>query len=280
MLDSIYKFFNPLKKYKIKHGRIKELYQYKAKLVEEIKSLKNEKRNLTRKVNECKKDTEKISELKKSVKSLENDRLQLEIDIAKLYKTKELTLNIKDLENQYNKLKPKIETLQEEKAQVLQDVSDLKQEKALLIDSIDNLTVNKDDIAESSIFSIEYVDSLKDGLDFEKYFAKVLEKLGFYDIKVTDGSGDFGIDVLAYSNDILYGFQCKLYSNSVGNKAIQEAYSGKTHYDCNIAVVVTNNYFTNQAIQQAKDTKVLLWDRTILIKKLEEANKYNFTISY
>ncbi len=52
-----------------------------------------------------------------------------------------------------------------------------------------------------------------------------------------------------------------------GNEAIQEAYAGKTHYNCNVVIVVTNNYFTNQAEQQALDTQVILWDRDILKKK-------------
>ncbi len=49
----------------------------------------------------------------------------------------------------------------------------------------------------------------------KKLFALILDKLNYTDIAVTSGSGDFGIDVLATKDDVLYGFQCKLYSNSV-----------------------------------------------------------------
>ena len=101
-----------------------------------------------------------------------------------------------------------------------------------------------------------------------------MKLLGYHNIEVTSSSGDFGIDVLAKdNNDILYGFQCKLYSNTVGNDAIQQAYSGKKHYNCDIAIVVTNNTFTEQAIQQARETQVILWDRKVLINKLKIINK-------
>lgn len=52
-----------------------------------------------------------------------------------------------------------------------------------------------------------------------------------------------------------------------------EYYSGKKHYNCDIAIVVTNNTFTEQAIQQARETQVILWDRKVLINKLKIINK-------
>lgn len=278
MFNPFNKFSNPVKRFKVEPGIINKLNEHKTMLVEEVKVLKKEKRNLTRKINENKKMLEKSESLSESIHSLEERKLQLEKDIAKLYKATELTLNIKDLEKKVFLLKSEVETLEETRNKTEKDLNDLKENKALLINEIDNLNMNKDEISDNNLFSIEYIDSLKDGLAFENYFAKLLDKLGFYDIKITNGSGDFGIDVLASNDNILYGFQCKLYSSAVGNAAIQEAYSGKTHYNCNVAVVVTNNYFTEQACVQAKETRVLLWDRKTLIKKLQEANKIDFTI--
>lgn len=278
MFNPFNKFSNPVKRFKVEPGIINKLNEHKTMLVEEVKVLKKEKRNLTRKINENKKMLEKSESLSESIHSLEERKLQLEKNVAKLYKATELTLNIKDLEKKVFLLKSEVETLEETRNKTEKDLNDLKENKALLINEIDNLNMNKDEISDNNLFSIEYIDSLKDGLAFENYFAKLLDKLGFYDIKITNGSGDFGIDVLASNDNILYGFQCKLYSSAVGNAAIQEAYSGKTHYNCNVAVVVTNNYFTEQACVQAKETRVLLWDRKTLIKKLQEANKIDFTI--
>lgn len=58
-----------------------------------------------------------------------------------------------------------------------------------------------------------------------------------------------------------YAIQCKNYSSKVGNRAVQEAYSGKDYYNADIAVVMTNNFFTPAAIETADSLDVELWDR-------------------
>lgn len=223
-----------------------------------------------------------INSLFKEVQQLEAIKNNLENDVLKLRKAKQLVIDINELEHLKSTLESSVKMLNNAKEDTEHDLSNLKEEKALLIEDVNSLQIQKASLPKmdkTPTFSIEYVDSLNEGLEFEKHFAKLLDKLGYYDITITSASGDFGIDVLAYNDDILYGFQCKLYSNTVSNKAVQEAYSGKNHYGCNVAVVVTNNYFTDAAKKQAKETKVILWDRTILIEKLNEASKYNFTIN-
>lgn len=281
MFNFFNKFYYSKKKFKTKSGRIKELNQYKVALVDEVKKLKKEKRTLTRKINENKKNLEMSEDLTDSINELEDNKLKLQCEISKLLNAKEIILSIKELNNKEKLIKSNVELLTETENNLKKSIKTLKEEKALILNDIDTLSTQKNtmpSIDKSYIYSIEYVDTIKDGLEFEKYFSEILDKLGFYEIKITNGSGDFGIDVLAYNDDILYGFQCKLYSSPVGNKAIQEAYSGKIHYNCNVAVVVTNNYFTDNAKEQANDTNVLLWDRNKLISKLNECKKYDFTI--
>ena len=96
-------------------------------------------------------------------------------------------------------------------------------------------------------------------------------------IKRTQSSGDYGIDVLAEKDGISYAIQCKCYSKSVGNKAVQEAYSGKDFYKCMVAVVLTNNYFTKSAIETAKHNNVLLWDRNKLIELIKPLQVVSYT---
>lgn len=103
-----------------------------------------------------------------------------------------------------------------------------------------------------------------DGHQFEAYCAKLLRKNGFHHVEVTRGSGDQGIDILAYKKRKKYGIQCKCYSYYLGNKAVQEAYAGMKFYECDVAAVLTNQYFTNSAIALAEKTEVLLWNRTVL----------------
>nr|DAR55873.1 MAG TPA: Restriction endonuclease [Caudoviricetes sp.]DAY98023.1 MAG TPA: Restriction endonuclease [Caudoviricetes sp.] len=110
-----------------------------------------------------------------------------------------------------------------------------------------------------------------EGHDFEYYCADLLRNDGFYNVEVTQGSGDQGIDILAEKAGIRYGIQCKCYSNNIGNKAVQEAFAGKTFYHCHVAAVLTNRYFTRSAKQLAEEDQVLLWDRDELERLVQNA---------
>lgn len=111
---------------------------------------------------------------------------------------------------------------------------------------------------------------LMDGHDFEYYCADLLRKRGFQEVEVTRGSGDYGIDILAERDGVTYAIQCKCYGDSVGVKAVQEAYAGRDYYDCMVGAVLTNQYFTQPAVEAAKKLKILLWDRGYLESMIEE----------
>ena len=107
------------------------------------------------------------------------------------------------------------------------------------------------------------VDKL-DGFSFEYYCAGILKKNGFHRVRVTQSSGDYGVDILAVKKGRKYAIQCKRYSGSVGNHAVQEVYSGKDFYNCDVAVVMTNSYFTQAAVETANKLNVKLWDGYVL----------------
>lgn len=110
-----------------------------------------------------------------------------------------------------------------------------------------------------------------DGHEFEHFCADVLRKYGFENVTVTQGSGDQGIDVIAYRDGIKHGIQCKCYSSAIGNKAIQEALAGKIFYQCHVGIVLTNNYFTKAAVELAEHSGIVLWDRYKLLKMIDNA---------
>jgi restriction system protein len=113
------------------------------------------------------------------------------------------------------------------------------------------------------------VDGMK-GHDFERYVADLLDMNGFKKVKVTRGSGDFGVDVTANLDRDRYVFQCKRSGSRIGIKAVQEAFLGREHYKADVAVVITNNYFTKQAYEAANG-KVALWDRERLGNLIRKA---------
>lgn len=111
---------------------------------------------------------------------------------------------------------------------------------------------------------------LMEGHDFERYCAALLQQHGFQEVEVTRGSGDYGIDILAEKDGVTYAIQCKCYASPVGVKAIQEAYAGRDYYDRMVGAVLTNQYFTQPAVEAAKKLKILLWDRGYLESMMEE----------
>ena len=121
---------------------------------------------------------------------------------------------------------------------------------------------------------LSLIDNLSDGWQFENYTANLLKKIGYSKEIVTSGSGDNGVDVLASKSGVTYAIQCKLYSSSVGNKAVQEIVSGKIYYNCDKAVVITNNYFTSAAQKLAYATGVELWDRSVLQQLIKQSGKF------
>ena len=112
---------------------------------------------------------------------------------------------------------------------------------------------------------------LMEGHEFEYYCAELLKKCGFQEVQVTRGSGDYGIDVLAEKDGITYAIQCKCYTAPVGVKAVQEAYAGRDYYDRMGGVVLTNQYFTQPAVEAARKLKILLWDRGYLEDLVEDS---------
>lgn len=115
------------------------------------------------------------------------------------------------------------------------------------------------------------------GEQFENFCALLLKRNGWRRVRTTKSSGDHGIDILANKDGLEYAIQCKCYSKNVGNKAIQEAYSGKDIYKADIAVVMTNRQFTKQATYDAKKLGVELWGRDKLLyfkRNAKKGNKY------
>ena len=100
-------------------------------------------------------------------------------------------------------------------------------------------------------------DETMSGHEYEFYVAEQFENQGF-NAQVTKGSGDHGVDVLVEYDNAKIAVQCKHYNSPVGNKAVQEVYSAKDIFDCELAAVVTNNTFTPAAREAAEKLGVFL----------------------
>lgn len=139
----------------------------------------------------------------------------------------------------------------------------------------ENSTANQNDTkAELSLDNIlSTIDKMRqNGWVFEKFISNLLLKNGFSSAEVTSGSNDYGVDVVAENKlGVRYAIQCKCYSNKLNNKPIQEINAGKALYNCQVGVVVTNNFFTDNAVKVAKANGILLWDRYKLTEFINNA---------
>ncbi|MBQ6589691.1 MAG: restriction endonuclease [Butyrivibrio sp.] len=114
-----------------------------------------------------------------------------------------------------------------------------------------------------------------EGHDFEYYCADILKAHGFLEVEVTKGSGDFGADILAEKDGVTYAVQCKCYDKPIGVKAVQEIYAGRDYYDRMVGVVMTNQYFTQPAVELAQKLNIMLWDRGYVDAMADEDKKYS-----
>ena len=125
--------------------------------------------------------------------------------------------------------------------------------------------------------TITNIDTLS-GNEFEVFVRDLFEYLG-YRTTLTRSTGDNGVDIIARSPHYSIGIQTKLYYNhSVGNKAIQEVYSGTKYYKLDYAIVVSNWTFSSPAQALAKELKVGLIDRTILNHILQNDRHKNIQL--
>lgn len=103
-----------------------------------------------------------------------------------------------------------------------------------------------------------------DGIAFEELACDILIANGFELAENTPATGDFGVDILAKKDGMTYAIQCKRYTEAVGLEAIQQVYAGRAYYECHVAVVLTNQTFTEHAKRLADKIGVVLWDRDTL----------------
>lgn len=126
----------------------------------------------------------------------------------------------------------------------------------------------KNRLAKSGINEIDHMD----GLTFEKYLEVLFEKLS-YRVERTQYLGDYGADLVTSKDGIKTVIQAKRYKKKVGIKVVQETVAAKGKYGCSEAMVITNSFYSNAAIELAKANRVEFWNRNHLVKALLSIKK-------
>lgn len=115
--------------------------------------------------------------------------------------------------------------------------------------------------------SHRFKDLSSKGDDFENLVVRLYDAMG-YASKRIGGHGDQGGDVIANKDGESLLIQAKDYGSSVGNAAVQQAVAARLYYGCTKAAVITQSYFTNEAIELAKSNSVELIDGNLLKQRL------------
>lgn len=105
------------------------------------------------------------------------------------------------------------------------------------------------------------------GIQFENFLQYYFSKLG-YSSEVTQASNDYGADLILCKKKEKLIVQAKRYQGKVGIQAVQEVIAANVYYGGTKPMVVTNSFFTAQAIELADKSNVELWDRNRLVSTL------------
>lgn len=120
--------------------------------------------------------------------------------------------------------------------------------------------------------SLDDIDEMT-GIEFEVYLYHKFKKLG-YKAKLTPVTADYGADLVLKKKRIKMVVQAKRYHQDVGIAAVQEVIGSIAYYNSDGGMVVTNSFFTPNAINLAKANDITLWDRRALIRYLIKEEEY------
>lgn len=116
--------------------------------------------------------------------------------------------------------------------------------------------------------SIYEIDELS-GYEFEVFTKILFENMG-YESYNTKLSGDQGADLVLKKFGEITVVQAKRYNNKITNTAIQEVVASIKHYNAHKGAVITNNEFTDSAIELANSNNIKLIDRPNLIELIDK----------
>ena len=140
----------------------------------------------------------------------------------------------------------------------------------------------------AKVDKLNKLSSYDKGYQFEEIVAQVFRSLGYDAMTTTElrakgklppsiqkrgGSGEQGVDVIARKNGKIYAIQCKHYSQTVGNSAVQEITAALNLYGAHQGIVVTNKTFTKPAQELALHNDVILIDRYELERLINSQGK-------
>jgi len=101
------------------------------------------------------------------------------------------------------------------------------------------------------------------GTEFEEFLLAHFKFLG-YQGHLTPVTADYGADLVLKKDGIKTVVQAKRHKQKVGLEAVQQILGAMGHYKANKAIVITNNYCSENAYVLAASNNVEIWNRDVL----------------
>ena len=117
---------------------------------------------------------------------------------------------------------------------------------------------------------IDVIDNMS-GTKFEEFLQVHFKKQGFK-VHLTPATNDYGADLIIERDGIKTVIQAKRWNQHVGIEAVQQVVGAINHYGAASGMVITNSYFTQQAVNLALSNSIELWDRKKLIQFFSQNN--------
>ena len=112
------------------------------------------------------------------------------------------------------------------------------------------------------------------GEEFEAFLLAHFENLG-YKGKLTPIKNNYGADLIVNKDNFKIVVQAKRWKEKIGVSAIQEVIGAINYYKASKGMVITNSFFTSNAVNLAATSNIELWDRNKLIDVINQAQGKN-----
>ena len=180
-----------------------------------------------------------------------------------------------------DKVVPNTKKVFEKLSTELKEIKNNKQALAVLVIALASIIVlplgyfklRKHREEEMSLREIELVDIQNmDNERLKQYMRKLLQHHGFK-VGSSNSPDDSTMDIVARKDGTKYAVQVKREITDISKEAVINVIVEKNRHDCDAAIVITNSYFTNGAIQSARDEGCELVDRDALDVWIREFKK-------
>lgn len=95
---------------------------------------------------------------------------------------------------------------------------------------------------------------------YQKYIGALLTRQGF-NLRTPEGSFNLGVDLIAEKDKSRYAVQIKRQASPISGAIVNDLEREKHRYGCDRSMIISNNYFTDDAVERAGPSGCTLIDR-------------------